>query len=216
MARSLASIRTLRSSHPAGELLKRGAFSDPNRLFRRWLADAMRVVKEPHAMHLATATPTGRPSGRMVLLKGVSRHGFEFYTNYRSRKSGEIAANPHAALTFYWKETGRQVRVEGRLRKVPAAVSDRYFASRPRESRLGAWASAQSEVLGSRAELLERYFFYQAKFKGRTVPRPAWWGGYYLAPGRIEFWQSREGRLHDRILFEKKRNGKWTKVRLAP
>jgi pyridoxamine 5'-phosphate oxidase len=175
----------------------------------------MRKSKEPHAVHLATATRSGRPSGRVVLLRGYGPAGFEFYTNYRSRKGSEIRSNPHAALTCYWYELGCQVRVEGKLKKVSAAASDRYFASRPRDSKLGAWASRQSTVIGGRAGLERRFEWYRERFRGKKVPRPAWWGGYVLMPVTIEFWQSRAGRLHDRLLYEKAK-GKWRIVRLSP
>lgn len=167
-------------------------------------------------MNLSTATRKAMPSSRIVLLRGIERGGFEFYTNYRSRKGLELAANPQACLTFFWFELGRQVRAEGKVRKVPAAVSDKYFASRPRESRVGAWASDQSREVTDRQTLDERFEFYDRKFRGGRIPRPAWWGGYLLVADRMEFWQARMGRLHDRVQYDRKRNGRWAMVRLMP
>jgi len=215
MARTLRSLRTLRSRYPESNLDLAGMLRNPYTQFGRWMAEAMAAMPEPHAVNLATATRKGRPSARVVLLKGVSTKGFEFYTNYRSRKGREIAENPYGALTCYWYALGRQVRAEGRLKKVPAAASDRYFASRPRESQLGAWASEQSTVIAGRQALLDRYAVCEQRYRGGSVPRPAWWGGYLLVATRIEFWQSREGRLHDRIVYDKTRSG-WRRQRLSP
>lgn len=166
-------------------------------------------------MTLATADGDGRPSARMVLLKGAGEDGFVFYTNYGSRKARELDANPRAALCIYWQSLDQQVRVEGPVERLPAELSDAYFASRPRGSRLGAWTSRQSEELDSRATLLGRYLRVKARFAGRAVPRPEFWGGYRLLPERIEFWTNRRFRLHDRQLFERRDDG-WTMRRLYP
>jgi pyridoxamine 5'-phosphate oxidase len=153
------------------------------------------------AVTLATSTPDGRPSARIVLLRGVDARGFVFYTNYASRKGHELAENPHAALCCYWPWLDEQVRIEGTVERVSDAESDEYFAGRPRGSQLGAWASAQSQALGSREELERRYHAVDAEYQGRTVPRPPYWGGYRLVPVRIEFWRAGAFRLHDRQLF---------------
>lgn len=190
---------------------------DPLRLFQRWYDDAIASGSRlPESMTLATATEDGRPSARVVLLKQVDHDGFVFYTNYRSAKAKELENNPQAALVFYWVGLDRQVRVEGAVERVSAEESDDYFKTRPRESQLGALASPQSEVIESR-EVLEKYFRELDKlYEDRPVDRPANWGGYRLKPDRIEFWQNRPGRLHDRILYERQADDSWTIKRLAP
>lgn len=190
--------------------------SDPFALFRRWFDEAAaREPDVPDAMSLATATPDGRPSVRMVLLKGVAADGFVFYTNAESRKGREIAANPHAALCFHWKTLGRQVRVEGRLREVPAAEADAYHASRPRQSQIAAWASAQSRPLAARADLAARVAEMEARFAGADVPRPPYWTGFRLAPEIVEFWANVANRLHDRVVFARDGDA-WRVTRLNP
>ncbi len=192
--------------------------TDPIAEFARLFADAKAGAGENDdatAVALATADSEGRPSVRMVLLKGVDERGFVFYTNYGSRKAAELDANPWAALCFYWSWTGKQFRVEGPVARVPAAESDAYFATRPRASRIGAWASRQSEPLESRARLLARVAKTEARFAGREVPRPDFWGGYRLEPERIEIWHSQLYRLHDRFLYEREGDG-WTRRRLFP
>ena len=190
--------------------------SDPLAQFARWYEGALGSVKPlPHAVALSTATPAGHPSVRMVLLKGFDAHGFVFYTNYRSRKGRELGRNARASLLFYWGVLERQVRVDGRIEKVTARESDEYFATRPRGSQLSAWASAQSEPVASRAALERRYTAYARKYAG-AVPRPPHWGGYRLVPEAIEFWQGREDRLHDRIVYRRGPRGRWTIGRLAP
>jgi len=185
-------------------------------LFREWLnAASESEINDPEAVALATVSPDGQPSVRMVLMKGADDEGFRFYTNMESRKGHELAANPKAALCFHWKSLTRQVRVEGTVTSVPAWVSDAYFKTRHPLSRLGAWASAQSQPLESRAALEARVREYAEKFKGQDVPRPPHWGGYLLKPQRIEFWQQGEGRLHDRFVFAKEGEG-WTLTRLNP
>ena len=189
---------------------------DPLTQFERWLADAIEAGQlEPFAMALATATPDGRPSARMVLLRGLDARGFAFYTNYESRKGDELARNPRAALVFWWDRLGRQVRVEGSVERVTAAESEAYFASRPAGSRLAAWASRQSRVVASRAELDEAYRDAAARFGG-SVPLPPYWGGYRVAPESIEFWHHRENRFHDRLRYRRAPGGGWLIERLAP
>ena len=190
--------------------------ADPFALFRQWFAEAERAgTKLPEAMALATATGRGAPSVRIVLNRGTAHGGFDFFTNYRSRKSAELIANPRAAIVFHWPLIARQVRAEGRVRKLTRAESDRYFKSRPRESRLSAWASPQSEEIADRAVLDEAFARAFAKYSGRAVPRPPFWGGFRLFPEVIEFWQERPHRLHDRICYTRRRAG-WTAIRLAP
>lgn len=177
--------------------------TDPIRKFSEWLGEAKRAgtIREPTAMCLATATKDGRPSSRMVLLKGVDARGFVFYTNFESRKGEELKANAHAALCFYWDPMGKQVRVEGRAENVSDEEADAYFATRARDSQIGAWASDQSRPLSSRAALVARIAKEAARFLGRDVPRPPHWSGWRIVPERIEFWQNAEHRLHDREVF---------------
>jgi pyridoxamine 5'-phosphate oxidase len=190
---------------------------DPIRFFRRWFDDAIvSGSRLPDAMTLATANRDGRPSARMVLLKDVSNDGFVFYTNYRSQKAKELDENPRAALVMYWVQLDRQVRVEGTVERVSATESDEYFRTRPRESQLGALASPQSEVIESRDVLVNRFRELDELYGDREVDRPEYWGGYRLKPERIEFWQNRAGRLHDRIVYERQPDGSWTIKRLAP
>jgi len=170
---------------------------------------------DPATIALATAEPSGQPSLRMVLLRGAARDGFLFFTNYGSRKAAELEANPRAALCGFWFWMGQQVRIEGRVERCAGAESDEYFRSRPRGSQLGAWASRQSTPLGSRADLEARLREVSARFDGRDVPRPEFWGGYRLVPDRFEFWEEGAYRLHDRITFTKVSDG-WTTARLSP
>ena len=189
---------------------------DPIAQFQAWFNDAI-AAKLPlaEAMTLATATPDGRPSARMVLLKQVDDDGFVFFTNYNSAKAAELDANPFAALVFYWSQLDRQVRVEGSVVRTSAQESCDYFKTRPRESQIGAWASAQSEVISSREALEQRAQELEDLYRDREIDCPEHWGGYRLKPERIEFWKSRVGRLHDRILYEWV-SGAWTITRLAP
>jgi pyridoxamine 5'-phosphate oxidase len=202
----------------SGEALEEGsADADPLKQFQRWLDEACAAgLPLPEATTLATATSAGRPSARLVLLKQADEQGFAFYTNYDSQKARELDENPQAALVFYWPQLERQVRVEGKVQRIEAEESDAYFKTRPRESQLGALASPQSEVVASRAVLLERFAELQKAYDGREIERPANWGGYRLAPERIEFWKGRPGRLHDRLLYERQPDGSWSITRLAP
>ena len=188
---------------------------EPLAPFQRWLDEAWRGEPNAHAMTLATATPDGRPSARMVLLKGLDARGFVFYTNLASRKSEELFANPHAALCVMWKSLNRQVRVEGPVERVDDEEADAYFASRPRDSQLGAWASDQSRPLESRAILEQRVDEFARRFAEGRVPRPKYWSGFRVVPQRVEFWQERPFRLHDRVLFIRAGQG-WRRDRLFP
>jgi len=204
-----------RNDYGLGCLSEESCDSNPIRQFEAWLQDAQNAdFKEPTAMVLSTIGPAG-PSGRVVLLKEVTENGFVFYTNYDSRKGQEIKTNPNCALTFYWAELERQVRIEGRAEIVVREKSEKYFKSRPRASQLGALASQQSAVIASRAELEQRVRDLDARYSG-DVPMPGNWGGVSVLPERIEFWQGRANRLHDRILYRKKGEGGWRKERLSP
>lgn len=198
------------------KLTEAEAGADPIALFARWFDAATAAgAPFPEAMTLATATPGGRPSARLVLLKDFDDDGFVFYTNYESRKAEELAANPRAALAFHWAALERQVRVEGSVVRTSREDAAVYFASRPRESQIGAWASIQSRDIDSRAELEAAYAGRAAEFEGRDVPLPPYWGGYRVIPERIEFWQGRVGRLHDRLVYERTDDG-WERTRLSP
>jgi pyridoxamine 5'-phosphate oxidase len=189
---------------------------EPLRQFERWFAEARDAgLTAPEAMALATATADGRPSVRMVLLKGADERGFDFYTNYESRKGGELDANAHAALLFHWQPLGRQVRIEGPVARIPEEESEAYFVTRPLESRLAAWASPQSRPLASRNELERLYAAAEARFLGAEVPLPPHWGGFRLQPESYEFWQHGDDRLHDRVRYEHQ-GGVWACARLAP
>jgi len=190
---------------------------DPIKQFQLWFDDA-RAAKLPlaEAMTLATATPEGRPSARMVLLKQVDEEGFVFFTNYHSAKAALLESNPYAALVFYWNPLDRQVRVEGRVERTSVAESQEYFETRPRESQIGAWASPQSNVIAGREVLEQRAQELEEYYRDREIECPGHWGGYRLRPDKIEFWKSRIGRLHDRILYELQPDGTWSIKRLAP
>jgi pyridoxamine 5'-phosphate oxidase len=191
--------------------------ADPIKQFQAWYRAAQRAgVPEPEAMSIATTTPQGRPSSRMVLLRGVDERGFVFYTNYNSRKGRELSSNPHGALLFWWPEQRRQIRIMGRAKKVSAGESDRYFEQRPPAHRISACASPQSAVISSREELAGWSREIQKLHPDGAVPRPKHWGGFRVEPQEIEFWQQGADRLHDRIRYRKKKNGSWIRERLAP
>ena len=201
----------------AGELDDANADMDPIRQFQHWFDEADSAgLPMVEAMTLATATPEGRPSARMVLLKSVDERGFVFYTNYRSRKAQELEANPSAALVFHWEPLERQVRIEGSISRISPAESDEYFQTRARESQIGAIASPQSEVIESREVLEERFRQLENDYRDKPIERPPHWGGYRLEPERIEFWKGRPGRLHDRLQYEREPDGTWVRTRLAP
>jgi pyridoxamine 5'-phosphate oxidase len=234
------SLADLRREYTLGGLRRSDLEADPIAQFKKWFDQAsgarasgrvrrffIRLYKalllvggvEPMdltAMVLATADPQGRPSARFVLLKGVDKRGFVFYTNYESRKGHELAENPHATLVFYWADQERQVCVTGEVTRLTQAESEAYFKSRPRGSRLAAWASHQGEVVPDRAALDARYQQYESQYAGQDVPRPPYWGGYLLAPSRFEFWQGRPNRLHDRFRYTRQPEGGWLIERLAP
>ncbi|MBV9037102.1 MAG: pyridoxamine 5'-phosphate oxidase [Acidobacteriaceae bacterium] len=212
------SLEELREEYKRGALDEINCDPNPLQQFRRWMKEAQAAeLKEPNAMTLSTATPDGYPSGRIVLLKELLRDGFIFYTNYTSRKGREIEANPHVALTFYWGELERQVRVEGRITKVSRGKSEAYFRGRPKGSRLGALASHQSEILSSRKPLEAKLEELQLRYAdSEDVPAPDWWGGYCVNPEVIEFWQGRENRLHDRLLYRRTDECDWVVERLSP
>jgi pyridoxamine 5'-phosphate oxidase len=209
-------ISNLRSEYGRAELSEQNAAADPIEQFARWFDEAAAAgVRDVNAMSLATASTDGRPSNRIVLLKEFDASGFVFYTNYRSRKGRELMVNPLACALFFWVELERQVRIEGSTSLIPAEQSDRYFAQRPPEARLGAWASPQSEPIAGRGELEARLAEARARFPQADPPRPPHWGGYRIAPSSIEFWQGRASRLHDRLLYVREGGG-WRRSRLAP
>jgi pyridoxamine 5'-phosphate oxidase len=210
-------VARLRKEYTRAGLKEPDTHPNPIEQFRTWFDEALAAnLHEPNAMTLATSTPHGRPSVRVVLLKGFDERGFVFYTNYEGRKGEELEANPYCALLFYWGELERQVRVEGRVGRLPDEESDAYFAGRPRGSQLGAWASEQSRPVKDRGALEERLRELEAEYEGREVPRPPFWGGYRVEPEVIEFWQGRENRLHDRLRYRRSGNGGWRRERLQP
>ena len=208
-------LADLRKDYALKTLGEKDVAADPMPQFGVWMVEAIHAqVPEPSAMNLATVDARGRPSSRIVLLKGVDKRGFVFYTNYQSRKGRDLAANPAAALTFLWKELERQVRIEGMVEKVTREESEAYFATRPLGSRVGAWASPQSDVIESR-EWLERRWAEMGREHGENPPLPPHWGGYRVLPDYVEFWQGRLSRLHDRIAYSRE-GERWKVQRLAP
>lgn len=209
-------IQGSRKQYDKDSLSESDLTETPFELFGRWLQMALdENVPEPIAMNLATADATGRPSSRIVLLRGFDQNGFVFYTNYNSSKGNQMHDQPMVALNFYWQELHKQVRIEGHVIQIPESISDEYFNSRPRESQLGAWASAQSERLNSRLELEEKLALIEQKYKDQPVPRPPHWGGYQVIPNLFEFWQGRPDRLHDRFQYTLQNNS-WQSNRLSP
>lgn len=209
----------LRRSYDRSALDEAQAGDDPLALFERWLADAVSAVRppdEPNAMTLATVQPDGTPAARTVLLKGFDRHGLVFYTNRESRKGAALAARPDVSLLFWWAALQRQVEILGTAAPVDAAETAAYFHSRPVTHQAGAWASRQSTVIASRAALEERIRETMARFAGREIPVPPFWGGYRITPRSIEFWQGRPSRLHDRLRYTRRADGGWDRVRLSP
>ena len=212
----MTSLADLRKSYERSELSEEASHADPLRQFEHWLQEAISCeVPEPNAMTLATVASNLRPSTRVVLIKGYDERGINWYTNYDSRKGHELAGNPYAALQFHWVEMERLVRIEGRVEKVSDAESDEYFHSRPLDSRIGAWASPQSEVISGRTVLVANAARYGAKFLLQP-PRPPHWGGYRLQPDSWQFWQGRKSRLHDRLRYTLTPEKSWLRERLAP
>ena len=210
-------ISEIREDYREDGLLEFAVVKNPLKQFEHWMQEAIDGnIHQPNAATLATATSAGVPSGRIVLLKEVNEEGFVLFTNYESQKGRDMNENPRAALVFLWLPQARQVRVEGIVQRTSSEVSDRYFKTRPRGSQIGAWASAQSQVVESREELETAFRELEEKFEGQDVPRPDHWGGYLLVPERLEFWQGRPSRLHDRICYERGANKEWAIKRLSP
>jgi len=211
------SLADLRKNYTRDGLRRAELHLDPIEQFKTWLQGALdAALPEPTAMTLATTDTTGHPSARVVLLKGVDPRGFLFFTNYESRKGRELAKNPNACLVAYWHELERQVRISGTVSRTSREESERYFQSRPRGHRLGAWVSKQSSVVSGRDELEQKLRQLEAQYPGEDVPLPDYWGGYLLAPVELEFWQGRVNRLHDRFRYRRQEEGSWLIERLAP
>jgi pyridoxamine 5'-phosphate oxidase len=215
MSTTSSRLAELRKSYERAELSEEASYADPLKQFDQWLAEAISAeIPEPNAMTLATVAGDLRPSTRIVLIKGFDERGIVWYTNYESRKGQELGGNPYAALQFHWVELERVVRIEGRVEKTSAEESDTYYATRPLDSRIGAWASPQSQVIASRTLLVANAAKFGAQYL-LNPPRPSHWGGYRLVPDRWEFWQGRKSRLHDRLRYRME-GGNWVRERLAP
>lgn len=210
-------IASIRTDYKLKSLSEEDTAENAFEQFTRWWNEARNShLHEINAMTLATSDTTGTPSARIVLLKGYDHRGFVFFTNYNSAKGNELAQNPKASLLFFWKELERQIRIDGTVEKISALESDIYFKSRPAQSRIGAWASPQSTVIENRKVIEDNFLKYEQKFGDENIPRPEHWGGYLVKPTKIEFWQGRSSRLHDRIQYTLQTDGKWKRERLAP
>ncbi|MDR1054753.1 MAG: pyridoxamine 5'-phosphate oxidase [Prevotellaceae bacterium] len=212
----MKNIADIRKEYTLKTLNEADVSSNPIEQFTLWMNEAIKAqVFEPTSVILATATFEGKPSARTVLLKGITENGFIFFTNYESKKARQILQNPYAAMVFFWLELERQVRIEGRIKKIPEKESNKYFNSRPVRSKLGAWASPQSQVIPSRKYLEELVKDFEEEFAEKEINRPSNWGGYILEPNLMEFWQGHANQLHDRLQYTEE-NGKWKLERLAP
>lgn len=210
-------FKSLRREYKLDSLLEESLPPSPLTLFSDWFEEAKRSqIIEPNAFCLATVDEDGKPAARIVLLKSLQDRSFVFFSHYKGRKGQELAQNSSAAMVFYWGELERQVRIEGTVTHIESEASDAYFASRPRDAQIGAYASKQSEPIGSRAQLEERFITAKRSFEGKDIARPAHWGGFQLLATRIEFWQGRENRMHDRIQFDYQEGERWLQVRLMP
>lgn len=217
MSHNSVHIAHIRQDYTLAALDEGVTGNDPVAFFLKWFGEAQEAqISEVNAMTLATVDEENKPHARIVLLKGIENGGFTFFTNYNSAKGQQINAHDNAALLFFWKELERQVRIEGTIHKISGEASDTYFHSRPEGSRIGAWASPQSQPIADRQILDDNYQNYQQQFADGNIPRPPHWGGYVVIPQSIEFWQGRSSRMHDRILFTLQAQGKWEKSRLAP
>lgn len=213
----MSNIADIRKDYSKKMLQETDVHADAIEQFKTWWTEAVdSAIDEVNAMTLATASAQGKPSARVVLLKGFNESGFIFFTNYHSQKASEIEENPRVSLVFFWKELERQVRIDGTIKKITAEDSDEYFYSRPVESRIGAWASPQSKVIASRKVIEENVLELEKSFAGKTIDRPPHWGGYIVKPVVIEFWQGRSSRLHDRLQYNLNEMGQWEIKRLAP
>jgi len=210
-------LATIRKDYRLQSLSEEDVDTNPIKQFEKWFQQALASgIEEPNAMTLATSTTDGKPSARIVLLKGIKDNGFVFFTNYESKKGKQIHDNRFAGIVFFWKELERQVTIQGEIEKVSEQESDEYFASRPLESRIGAWSSPQSQVIENREVLEKNVAYYSDKYQSQNIPRPSHWGGYILMPTLIEFWQGGAGRLHDRLQYSIDATNSWIIKRLAP
>jgi pyridoxamine 5'-phosphate oxidase len=211
------SIAHLRREYSHRALLEKNSPRNPLALFQKWFKEALKAqALDANAVAVATVSPSGKPSSRMVLLKGLDQQGFVFFTNYQSQKGKDMTRRPVASLLFFWPQLSRQVRVDGRVAKISPRESENYFRTRPRGAQLSAWASDQSQAVPNREFLENRMKALEEKYKGKIVPRPPHWGGFRLSPSSVEFWQGRVNRLHDRLRYQRKSQGGWRRERLAP